>query len=227
MRLFVAGEGVIGDAVLEKGVDLGGSGGNAGGVRSGCDAGGARYVDGGFGRPDYGCYDYRSGGPGRWCSDSGFPDCSWYDSSLTGCWGRALLLALALSFCLVGWTDVVWAAVPVLVKVVPDSIVAGSQGVSLSIQGTGLDVGTAVHWGVTELVTTVYGDTSAVAVVPDSLVADVGGGVVSLVNVDGASNTIGIPVVDSIAHQLEPVLYVAAGLLGAMAFIWGLGTRWS
>ncbi|MCZ7627190.1 MAG: hypothetical protein M5R38_16785 [Candidatus Methylomirabilis sp.] len=75
--------------------------------------------------------------------------------------------------------------------------------------------------------TTVYGSSAAVAVVPDGLVASVGIGAVSLENPDGSSNTIGVPVVESLAKELEPVLYVIAGLLGASAFIWGMGQRWS
>lgn len=140
---------------------------------------------------------------------------------------RVLLTTLALSLCLFWWVDVIWAAVPTLVKVMPESIVAGSQGVSLAVQGTRIDAATVVKWGVTSLTTTVYGDSAAVAIVPDSLVESVGMGVVSLENVKGASNMIGIPVVESIATQLEPVLYVAAGLLGAMAFIYGVSQRWS
>jgi len=133
------------------------------------------------------------------------------------------LLALALN---VGLCGASWAVVPVLEKVVPDTLVMESQGNSLIVQGMGLDVGTVVKWGATSLSTSVYGSTSAVASVPDSLVAAVGVGVVTLENVDGVSNAIGVPVVEPLSKQLDPVLYVVAGLLGAMAFIFGFGTKW-
>ncbi|PWB48950.1 MAG: hypothetical protein C3F12_00165 [Candidatus Methylomirabilota bacterium] len=132
-----------------------------------------------------------------------------------------------LAFCFLSWVDVIWAAVPTLEKVTPETVVAGSEGVFLAIQGTGIDANTVVTWGVTSLSTTVYGSSAAVAVVPDGLVASVGIGAVSLENPDGSSNTIGVPVVESLAKELEPVLYVIAGLLGASAFIWGMGQRWS
>lgn len=174
----------------------------------------------------YGCDDYRSGYSCVGCRDLRVPGSS-SDGGPLRDGGRALFVALALILCLFWWVDVIWAAVPTLVKVTPESIVAGSQGVSLAVQGTRIDAATVVKWGVTSLTTTVYGGSAAVAIVPDSLVESVGMGVVSLENLKGESNMIGVPVVDSISKQLEPVLYVAAGLLGAMAFIYGMSQRWS
>jgi len=156
----------------------------------------------------------------------GIPDCSADGGPLVGRWTRALLILGALAVCCATWVEVTWAVVPTLEKVIPETVVAGSSGVSLAIQGTGIDANTVVKWGATSLLTTIYGSSAAVALVPDSLVESVGIGAVSLENPDGSSNTIGVPVVEPVAKELEPVLYVIAGLLGAMAFIWGMGTRW-
>lgn len=138
-------------------------------------------------------------------------------------------MALAFLLCFPFWADLSWAwkpqAVPILVKVMPDSIIKDSQGVSLAILGTGIDSGTVVLWNGTALATTVLGDTSAIAVVPDSFLMAVGVGVVDLSNSDGVSNSVGVPIVDSMSTQLQPILYVLAGLLGAWAFINGFGSR--
>lgn len=198
----------------------------AGGAGSGVRRVGGSGLDSRSDVAHYGRNDYRSGYSCVGCRDLRVPGSS-SDGGPLRDGGRALFVALALTFCLFWWVDVIWAAVPTLVKVTPESIVAGSQGVSLAVQGTRIDAATVVKWGVTSLTTTVYGNSAAVAIVPDSLVESVGIGVVSLENVKGASNVIGIPVVESIATQLEPVLYVAAGLLGAMAFIYGMSQRWS
>ena len=138
---------------------------------------------------------------------------------------RAVFLA-SVAFLLFMPSSSSWAVVPTLVKVTPETIVAGSQSVSLAIQGTGLIAGTVAMWGATALTTTVLGDTSVVASLPDASVASVGVGIVTLENGQGTSNGIGVLVVDSLSKQLEPVLYVAAGLLGALAFILGMGQRW-
>lgn len=135
-------------------------------------------------------------------------------------------MVAALALCLVGWLDVVWAAVPVLTKVQPETLVAGSTGVSIAVEGTGIDAGTVVKWGATALSTVVLGGSGATASVPDALLESVTVGVVTLENGDGVSNGLGVPVEESLSKQFEPILYVAAGLLGAMAFIWGMGTRW-
>ncbi len=197
-------------------VDVCVAGGHAGGS-------GGSGLDGRSDRVDYGRYydrDCNSRVGRRYLRVQG---CS-SDGSISVAWGRALFGALAL--CLVGWVDVSWAVVPTLLSVTPVEVVKGSTGVSLAIQGAGFDVGTVGKWGVVDLVTTVYGTSAAVVAVPDSVLADVGVGVVTLVNADGSSNGVPVPVVESFAKQLEPVLYVAAGLLGAMAFIWGMGMRW-
>lgn len=172
------------------------------------------------------CDNYRLGVARGCARHLRFPRGAAYGGALIGLGTRALLIVGALAFCLAAWADVTWAVVPTLEKVVPDTVVAGSLGVSLAIQGTGIDANTVVYWGATSLATTVYGSTAAVAAVSDSLVESVGIGVVSLENLDGSSNAIGVLVVESIAQELEPVLYVLAGLLGATAFIWGMGSRW-
>ncbi|TAN40219.1 MAG: hypothetical protein EPN22_17465 [Nitrospirae bacterium] len=105
------------------------------------------------------------------------------------------------------------------------SIVKDSVGVSIAVSGTGFTPSMVVKWNSLDLATTIYGLTSAVAVVPDSLLTSVGVGVVSVSNSNGVSNSIGITVVESMSTELAPVLYVAAGLLGAMAFILGFGLR--
>lgn len=137
--------------------------------------------------------------------------------------GSAVWLASLLILCGVGSASAVG---PVLERVTPYEIVAGSEGVSIAVQGTGFDVSTVVKWGATALSTTVYGSTAAVASVPDATIASAGMGVITVENNDGGSNSIGVPVVDGISKQLEPVLYIVAGIMGAMAFIWGFGTKW-
>lgn len=136
-------------------------------------------------------------------------------------WGAALVM-----LCLWGWPVQVWAGVPPsLIEVKPGVLVAGSKGVSVVVLGTDMIPGTVIRWGGTQLLTTLYSDVSGSAVVPDALLADPGIGVIDVSNSEGVSNSIGVPVTESFSKQLEPVLYVAAGLLGAMAFIWGMGTR--
>lgn len=132
--------------------------------------------------------------------------------------------ALALIVCL--WGSMAWAVVPTLEKVAPGELVSGSEGVSIAVQGTGFDVSAVVMWGAVSLSTTLYGTTGAVALVPNAVIAEPGMGIITVVNNDGASNSIGLPVTESVAKQFEPVLYIAAGLMGAMAFIWGFGTKW-
>lgn len=221
----MAGRGVIVNEVIEE---VGRVRCGRGKCRRCCCCGGysggsCRHLVGRSGKSDHGRNYYRARDLGSGRRDLRVPGCASDGGTLVGFWGRALLLALALN---VGLCGASWAVVPVLEKVVPDTLVMESQGNSLIVQGMGLDVGTVVKWGATSLSTSVYGSTSAVASVPDSLVAAVGVGVVTLENVDGVSNAIGVPVVEPLSKQLDPVLYVVAGLLGAMAFIFGFGTKW-
>lgn len=223
--------GVILNGVREKGFDLDGSwcGGCGFVLGSGSVFGGCRNLVGRSDQPDCRCNhggdsDSRLGGRHLRFS-GGASD----DRALRVLRGRASFVALAFLLCFPFWADLSWAwkpqVVPILVKVMPDSIIKDSQGVSLAILGTGIDSGTVVWWNGTALETTVLGDTSAIAVVPDSLLTAVGVGVVELSNSDGVSNSVGVPIVDSMSTQLQPILYVLAGLLGAWAFINGFGSR--
>ena len=204
----VANEGFV--------VGVGSAGSRLRGVGGSC-------LDRGHNGFDYRCHDYRHvsacAGRGHFRVPRRPADGSLVMAARAG-------VAVIAGVLVLGSGTLAHAVVPVLDRVVPETVVAGSQGVSLAVQGTGIDAGTVVKWGALSLATTVYGSTSAVGVVPDNAVVSPGVGVVALENADGSSNSIGVPVVESLGKQFEPILYVAAGLLGAMAFIWGMGSKW-
>lgn len=183
----------------------------------------------------------RNGYPGVGCRDLRFPGCSSNGGPIGGgtvgagvirAVGGALVVTLAL--CVGVWADVAWAE-PVITGVMPaDLSKGGVTDATVVVTGIGIQPGMQVRWlasGV-GLETSVSVDgTTAVAVLPVNLLEAAGTGVQGVDVYDAStmvgSNQLWVNVSESMESQLAPILYVAAGLLGAMAFIFGMGQRWS
>lgn len=179
-------------------------------------------------RADHGRYDNRACDLGSGCRDLRLPNGSAHGGPLGSRRGRALLGSLlwALAFCLL-LVNVSSAAVPAITSVTPVTIIKGAGPVNLVIQGVDFVSGdTVAFWGDTAVQTVVYSATTLLAVVPaESLFGEFGE--LSLQGDGGQSSLYPMLIVASSSAQLEPVLYVAAGLLAALAFILGVGQRWS
>ncbi len=196
----------------------------AGAVRGG-ECGGYRHVDRRSVQRDRGYYHDRPGNPGSGCSYFRISDCAGHAGPLiSGGLGRALLVgALALVLLLFG--DVAGAGIT---KVLPSQFFVGDTGQVIVIEGSSFTSAGHVYWGSTLLTGgTLSGNSIWSVPVPDALLSAAGSAYIRISEPTYWTNGVGVVVSQPMWMQLAPVLYVSAGLLGAIAFIWGMGTKWS
>lgn len=216
----MAGKGVIANEVLS-----GIAGGAVLGLRWVCGSG----VDSRSHVTDYGRDDHRDGGSCVGCRNLRIPGGS-SDGGTLRVKGRALFVALALTLCLFGWVDMIWAG-PVITTTQPGAYVTGSTGQEIVVNGSGYSDSQIIVNGVG--ITTNGSSTAVWGMVPNSALVS-GGNVSVKVRNTGTgtdSNTLLVPVNatgdDGSSSESDSMLYVVAGLLAASGFIAGMGQRWS